>query len=558
MIAYRPQERCVQTRCELEHVRGGVEQLSRRATPDHAAIQEILIHLGEIESGVMDAMKASFDSPEAQAFRCAMMAAGRLLCRSWRGGTAGDWIIRCLRALDQIAVWDLPTSIVTSVPEGYAYYGLFPEMYIEAAERFWSELRPEAVTVIGIRSIGASLSAVVAGRLAEFGCRVRSGTVRPAGHPFDRVAHIPRAVWKDVAPCWFAVVDEGPGLSGSSFAAVSKALESIGAPDERVVLFPAWDADPARFVNESARAQWARHRKYIGSFRTEWLDGELQDFSAGKWRAATYSTEKEFPAAQPQHERRKFLDGGGRLLKFEGLGRYGRARFTVATSLADAGFSPFARSFSNGFVSFDFAPGRPLRPGRVSIDVLDRIASYAAFRARQFSAERSLSFDEIAHMVEVNARETLGVEPSGLGAVRAEFNDRPAAAVDGRMLPHEWLHAGPKLLKTDAADHCADHFFPGGADILWDIAGAAIEFQLNAQEREFLFERYRAVSGDCPSRDLLNFYEVAYLAFRLGYSNLAARATTGTADHERFKILEASYRRMMAMKLNVKAPVCLP
>lgn len=555
MIAYRPQDRCVQTRCELEHVRGRLQQLRRSATPDHAAVQDILIHLGEIESGVMDAINAPVDSPEAQTFRRAMMAAGRLLCRSWRRETTGDWIIRCLEALGRIVEWDLPTSIVTSVPEGYAYYGLFPEMYIEAAERFWSELRPESVVVIGIRSIGASLSAVVAGRLAEFGCFVRSATVRPEGHPFDRVAQIPRTIWMDAAPCWFAVVDEGPGLSGSSLASVSKALESIGAPDERVVLFPAWDADPARFINESARARWTRHRKYIGSFRSDWLGSLLQDFSAGQWRAAAYSTEKEFPAAQPQHERRKFLEGGGRLLKFEGLGRYGRARFRVAAELADAGFSPVARSFSNGFIAFDFAPGRPLRPGRVSMDVLDRIAGYAAFRARRFSAERSLSFDQIVHMVEVNAGEALGAGVPVPGAVRAEFNGRPAVAVDGRMLPHEWLQSGPKLLKTDAADHCADHFFPGGADILWDIAGAAIEFQLSAPERDFLLERYRAVSGDCPSRDLLHFYEVAYLAFRLGYSNLAAHATAGSADHERFKILEASYRRMMALKFNVEAPV---
>src|SRR5579884_1336603 len=61
----------------------------------------------------------------------------------WARETTGDWIIRCLEALGRIVEWDLPTSIVTSVPEGYAYYGLFPEMYIEAAERFWSELRPE-------------------------------------------------------------------------------------------------------------------------------------------------------------------------------------------------------------------------------------------------------------------------------------------------------------------------------------------------------------------------------------------------------------------------------
>jgi hypothetical protein len=555
MIVYRLQERSVRTRREIDELRGRLEQIGRYASPDHAGIQEILIHLGEIESGVMDAIDAGIHSAEASTFRNAMTAAGRLLCRSWRGGMGDEWVNRCRAALDQIAALDLPNAIVTSAPEGYAYYGLFPEMYIEAAEQFWRDSPPDNVVVIGIRSIGTSLSAVVAARLAEFGCRVQSATVRPHGHPFDRVVQIPRATWKDAGQCWFAVVDEGPGLSGSSFAAVSKALESIGAPDERVVLFPAWDPDPSGFVNESARARWTRHRKYIGSFRPEWLGGVSQDLSAGKWRDKMYPTEAEFPAVQPQHERRKYLDGPGRLLKFEGLGRYGNGRFALADELARAGFSPSARSLSNGFISFDFVPGRPLRPGDTSRGILDRIASYAAFRARQFPVERSLSFDDMMQMIEVNAREALGSDAGGLDAVRAEFEDRAAVAVDGRMLPHEWLDTGQQLLKTDATDHCADHFFPGGADILWDIAGAAIEFQLDAGERDYLIERYGAISGDRPSRDVLRFYEVAYAAFRLGYSTLAAHATSGTADHERFKAMAARYRNLMMLKLSAEVPV---
>ncbi len=555
MIVYRPQERTVSTRRELAEIRTQLEQIRRSGTPDHAAVQAMLIHLGEIESGVLDAVYLDIDSAGASAFRNAMTAAARLLCRSWRGETIGEWANRCLATLDHIAGLDLPDAVVTSVPEGYAYYGLFPEMYIEAAEQFWRDSRPGDVVVIGIRSIGTSLSAVVAARLAEFGCRVRSATVRPHGHPFDRVVHIPRARWTNPGPCWFAVVDEGPGLSGSSFAAVSKALASIGAPDERVVLFPAWDPDPAGFVNESARARWTRHRKYIGSFRPEWLGCISQNFSAGKWREAVYSAETEFPAVQPQHERRKYLDGAGRLLKFEGLGRYGAGRFAIANQLGHAEFSPFARSLSNGFISFDFVPGRPLRPGDASAGILNRIASYAAFRAQQFAVERSLSFDDMMQMIEVNAGQALGPEAVGFCALRAVFNDRPAVAVDGRMSPNEWLDTGREFLKTDAADHCADHFLPGGADILWDIAGAAVEFQLRAAEREYLFEQYRAISGDAPARELLRFYEVAYTAFRLGYSTLAAHATSGTADHERFKTLAARYRNLIMLKLNAEVAV---
>src|SRR5690242_4871694 len=130
----------------------------------------------------------------------------------------------------------IPPQIEISVPEGFAYYALDPELYRRAARRFVSEARPERVAVIGIRSIGATLGAIVCDEIQ----RSRLWTVRPRGHPFDRQI---RADY-DLARAWmtwgghFAIVDEGPGISGLSFASVAEFLSTLGVPDDRIVFFP--------------------------------------------------------------------------------------------------------------------------------------------------------------------------------------------------------------------------------------------------------------------------------------------------------------------------------
>ena len=157
-------------------------------------------------------------------------------------------------------------------------------------------------------------------------------------------------------------------------------------------------------------------------------------------------------------------------------------------------------------------------------------------------------------LIRVNSQEGIGpdfaVSDKALAAFRAEFEDREATAVDGRMLPHEWLATRGGFIKTDATDHHADHFFPGGADIAWDLAAAGVEFQLRRAEREYLMTRYIQFSGDRPSRGLAWFYRIAYLAFRLGYSALAAGPTAGTAEYDRFQSLQLGYGSVLQRELS--------
>jgi hypothetical protein len=160
------------------------------------------------------------------------------------------------------------------------------------------------------------------------------------------------------------------------------------------------------------------------------------------------------------------------------------------------------------------------------------MARYLAHLRTDFEAPRGVPFEELVEMIRINT----GYEvPGELGAIVC---DAPAVAVDGRMMPHEWIMTAGGYLKADAIDHHDDHFFPGCQDIAWDIAGAAIEFAMDAAP---LAERYAALTGDRAIARRLPFYIRAYSAWRLGYVTLARTAIAGTADAARFERLAARY-----------------
>src|SRR5213075_2967684 len=105
--------------------------------------------------------------------------------------------------------------------------------------------------VIGIRNVGTTLSAVVAASLSASGTPAHRTTVRPDGHPFDRKLRLRtwQQQWLQNAVkerARFFVVDEGPGLSGSSFLSVGEALVAHGISADRITLIGTREADPPR------------------------------------------------------------------------------------------------------------------------------------------------------------------------------------------------------------------------------------------------------------------------------------------------------------------------
>jgi hypothetical protein len=551
MIVYREEHWLAPANEILSGLCVQFREFEGRSQRSHEAAQRLLIDFGEFEAGLTDAVMTGPDMPcvETRAARRAAVALGRIFYCTSRDRDCGGSVERAGRALSDLTAIRLPSTIKVSVPEGYAHYGLYPEAYLEAAVQFMQERNPMRAVVIGIRSIGTSLSAAVAGALEENGCRVLSHTVRPQGHPFDRTLRTADTLdcdWMAQRTSEFLIVDEGPGISGSSFGCVAEKLSKCGVLDERVSLFPSWEAAPEALANNTAREQWMRHRRYVGAFHRPWLE-DMRDLSAGQWREVVYASGDLHPAVQPQHEARKYLANAGVLIKFAGIGRYGDRKLPRARELAEAGFTPSAIGCTSGFIATDFVKGVPLTAADRDCELLDRIAEYAAFRARAFPASRSVRFETMVEMIETNIFEATAGEVNSplLSPVRDVFDDRPAVEVDGRMMPHEWLRTERGILKTDAVDHHADHFFPGCADIAWDLAGAAIEFQLRPAERQYLLERYTKESGDRIAPDLMEFYTTAYLAFRAGYAALAAQATSGTPDSERFATLQSGYSGLL-------------
>jgi hypothetical protein len=489
MIVYRDARARVRVRDALAAL---------RPSREHGAIRQALIDFGILESGLADA--------RLDDLRAAALTLGRIFYRSARGLDPGDF--------PRLDPSQLPESVEVGIPEGYAFYGLFPETYLDAAERFYREVRPAESVVIGIRSIGTSLSAAVAGAIAELGGRVHSFTVRPFGHPFDRRVRIDRGNWPDSAH--FLIVDEGPGASGSSFGATAQALTEIGVPDSRIILFPSWEPDPESLINASARDHWTRHRRFVAQ-PVAMFHG-WRDLSAGRWRELFYSA-SEAPLIHPQHERLKFLRDDV-LAKFAGFGARGRKAFDRARALHAAGFSPRPLALENGFVFTQFVEGRPSPPPD------DRVAAYLAFIRREFPSREPVDFDNLMLMIRTNVEPTPGLDADALSAFRAIIESTPAIILDGRMLAHEWIATSSEFLKIDAVDHGDDHFFPGPQDIAWDVAAAHIDLGLDP-------ETYARASGDREIHRRLPFYLAAYSAFRLGYCRFFVRADprfAGRAD----------------------------
>ena len=574
MLVYREQRREEQPARLVAALRSELAALAPASADVHDRAVRLLIDLGVLEAALADAVHPEIDAlhPLTAALRRASVAAGHLLWHSWHGGREwlAPWATRLRAAIGALGAAALPPSIETSVPEGYAYYGLFPEIYLAAAVRCARALRAPRVVCIGIRSIGTSLSAVVAAALEELGIEVLALTVRPRGHPFDRrlcLAPDLTALLQEHVSEPALVVDEGPGLSGSSFAGTARALAELGWNEDGIVLLPSWRSDGATLRSDDARARWNRHPQYCASFEDVWIatgrlpslvpDAALTDISAGAWRPLVLEEPSRYPAVHPQHERRKLLarpDAADRapiLLRFAGLGRYGDAALARARALSASGIVPAPLGLSHGFLLQEFTTGSPAAPGAPCPELVGTMARYLAYLRRCHGTDAAPA--PLDSMLTTNVREGLGAAADDRLSRRLAVIPAPkgeqAVALDGRMLPHEWVLTGDGYLKADAVDHHDDHFFPGPQDIAWDVAGTCLEFGLEGAARRDFLDLYGRESDDAAIASRLPFYALAYLAFRLGYVELAAGSLTDTDDGERFGREAVRYRRLLEREL---------
>ncbi|HEV2961819.1 MAG TPA: hypothetical protein VG649_08360 [Candidatus Angelobacter sp.] len=448
----------------------------------------------------------------------------------------------------------LPETLTVSTPEGFAYYGLHPLAYADVLQKLIP--LPPRIVVIGIRTIGTTLSAVCCAAARGSGVWAERLTVRPMGHPYDRrtqfsleqIELVGRAAAAGAA---FWIVDEGPGLSGSSFISVGEALTQADVSSERITFICSHEPQVDALCARDGPQRWRRFRSIAADSPARKPEEAQIWIGSGEWRRYLHpSQQNHWPASWLSFERSKYLSASDtpdrRLFKFLGLGPYGESVFEREARVASNIFAPLPRMESHGYASYPLIDGRPMDANDLSEGVLARMAAYCAFRLQNFSAEPS-SEDGLQKMAEHNLAELRFEIP-----VKLQM-EQPVLA-DARMAPHEWLlTSAGQMLKTDSGSHGDDHFFPGVTDIAWDLAGAIVEWKMEQDQAKIFLEMYHQASGDNAVPRIAEFIK-AYSVFRCAYCMMATNAMQGTEEQCRLERVAADYGAVL-LRFTCKAKV---
>ncbi|MDB5613162.1 MAG: cell division protein FtsK [Devosia sp.] len=454
-------------------------------------------------------------------------------------------------------------KIQTRQAEGYAFYALYPESYIAAARK--SRLGPDTM-VIGIRSIGTGLAALVATALDA----AAAVTLRPFGHPFDRRVAIGSKLAARLLESNgdYAIVDEGPGLSGSSFNSVAGWLVEHGVSESRIHFFPSHVGDLGGEARPDHRRRWSTSKRHFVPFEKllletgdnrpclqDWiasltgpLDGPLQDLSGGQWRALR-DPQTEWPPADPALEKRKFLavsNGKPWLAKFAGIGSSGEAKLVLAHRLAAAGFAPEPLGLCHGFLITPWIEQANTSGAEVPAS---RVLDYLTFRAGLPTHSPRSDLSAIFEMAIQNLGERWGdtvalATREALGDPQ-RFHPVPCCT-DNRMHAWEWINTKEGWLKMDGLDHHAAHDLVGCQDIAWDVAGAVVELNLSEAAGDQLVTDLSIRIGREISAEFVAANVLCYLGLQIGLWTMAI-ARAGEDERPRIVGLLARYERHPAL-----------
>lgn len=583
MIVYRDVIRRIDTLAAVARLR----HLVRPET-----VTEFLVEAGEFEQGVLDALHDRRDAWDdtAALLRGLSLAAGTAFVALSPGrgeansaeqappeiaaridparrpgpGAAAAWQRQALDFLDRLAGADLPPSLLVKAPEGYAHYGLDPAAYADAAHRYVRDVGAAAARralVVGVRTIGTSLSAVVP---AVCGTE-RSVTVRPRGSTGARHIRADGSLMTRMRSLLdgagdVLVVDEGPDATGETVECVTAWLRSIGVPPDRIVLMVS--ADSAMPLAPEPRRNWFRQtRKFLpphSDDRPATIAARLglstpEALGAGRWRTVVRGA-ASFPACVG-FERAKYRarDSAGRYwqIRYAGLGRWLEELCARADRLAAAGLGMPVRAASAGFIVAPWVDGRPLHrgcaPDRALLRSLER---YLVGRAGRFPTGEPVWIGLFLEMLLENAAAALGPDSPALTVWARRLEALPcreAVIPDARLRPFEWLRTPHGYVKVDALDHGDGFRFPGPTDAAWDLAGAAVEFELDPATLHLLVRRCARAGGE-SWRELaaaVEAYMPVYAACSYGEAELSSREATSSGDRRRLLAEAAVYARSL-------------
>ncbi|MBV8475593.1 MAG: hypothetical protein JOZ36_02920 [Acidobacteria bacterium] len=516
----------------FDDLRSSIAELCAHPRDSSLAISALL-RAGEFEAGLADAISPAHMIAQCLTDELASVFLGE-----------SKMLDRVRALIQQMSGVEFPESLSISAPEGFAYYALHPHDYARLAETVVT--RNDSALVVGIRSIGTTLSAIVCAALKQRDKAVIRITVRPTGHPYDRVVHFSADQLEsihrwNVRQSDFLVVDEGPGRSGSSFLSAGETLARAGVPVERITLLGSRQADVNQLCTTKARERWSRFRfrspkpAVYTRFKNHIYVG------GGSWRNLLLKDDFPRPACWPQMERLKFLSPDRKsIFKFEGFGRFGQQVITRAGIIAKAGFGCQALDAGDGMIVYPVVRGQALTAAELSTELLERLARYCAFRAAEFRMSNSPP-SQLSAMLKFNVLHEFGIE---LFLDTDDLSTAEPILSDARMQPHEWIRRdNSQIVKVDAYTHGDDHFFPGPSDVAWDLAGAIVEWNLQQDATDYFLSTFRRVSGIDRSQQLDTFI-LAYTVLRLAYWKMALPTVKASSEEQRVAQAYEYYRAL--------------
>ncbi|MCL4767902.1 MAG: hypothetical protein KJZ80_16885 [Hyphomicrobiaceae bacterium] len=539
--------------------RGLRRLVAARPRPDLQETRGWLIATGQLEQAVHDAGHESASRASA-----ATIAAADLFLASRASTGLAEFTARLVRALYRAELASEDRELDVRVPEGFAWYALYPDGYAQAAEA-WSHRHGadgSGVSVIGLRSIGTTLAAVVAQALRNRGLAVTERfSLRTTGAPFSRCAELPRGF----APApRNIIVDEGPGLSGTSMVAVARALRTAGAHADAIHFFAGHCYGPGPAADEATRSWWRGPRVWatglgdtvVGGSTLPDLLSALAEACAGERAAGparplgtdgwcslaglTRLPRAVAPGLETPKKVVRLKSGRSVVLKFAGTALTGpalapearlrqRAFSGTAIPPCGGGHGWTATPWVEGVrLTVDDARG-PFLTGclgpwiaAAATEVLDveevrdavgRIAAALdAWAMSRGDAARASAIERMAERL----------------TMRAGLESQPGYG-DGRLAPHEWIRTpGGAFRKADARGHDCDHTWVGRQPIVWDLAGADIEWELDRDRAEALCACVRRLTGFSCGEATRAFYKAGYCVFRAAAARHCA-ATGGDA-----------------------------
>lgn len=538
-------------RCDLSAAwRAFARRLERSRSASTDELTELTVAAGQLEQATHDAL-----APSRPASASPVIARAHALTRELAAELVHSLDgARCMTAGERVASlqrWlgtppPQARQVRWKLPEGLAFYDLEPAAFVAAAEAWRRGPGAGAATalVLGVRSIGTTLGAVVAAALRHRGVDARCETVRPVGPPFAREVDLTGFDLPRRIPV--LIVDEGPGLSGSSLAAVARAVHAAGLEPPSIALLPSHAADPGPMAPVWVRDLWSALPRFVVTPGAE-TRGRRLDAVGSSWAARPGG-----PGAPPRFDPRpcrrfarpwhssvravarfggvaSVLDGSGELRSLvEAVGAGLAAR-------AAAGFGPPVLGAASGYVVNAVAPG----PASAALPPASVVTSYlvATAGAPLDRTAAQASLERARDLLTTNAADF--VVPPDLDRLAAGLRLDPAlgaAATDYDLAEYHWRrqHDGAwwKLGGRGAA--VWDHTAVGPQTLAWSLGSAVAEgWRPGTSVDDLLQATASAWSAATAAPDLaptLASFAAAYAAFRRGQGDLCARICADPAE----------------------------